>query len=271
MWVKKRSGKAIAVLRRIKAIAVAAAIGCAGLQASANAYGDDVLRVATDLWLPYENISNEQAPGFSTEVIANVLSEMGVKGKTRELPWARALKEVFEGRSDALYSAFWSKEREQYCLYPEEPLATEKWVFFVRTTEVDRLSFSSYDELKNRQIGVLRGASITEEFWSFLKDNENFHEVPTDETNLTKLVRGRLDYVVTSYSNGIMLAKEMGLSDQIQPLPSPIIKEDDLHIIFSKKTVEPAFVGRFSTALRKFKKTNAYREIHERYFGLTTD
>ncbi len=275
MWAKPKSGRnansAFRMWRHVNATLLAMAIGFACWQAPANATGENVLRLATDLWLPYENISNQEAPGFSTEVIATVLSEMGVASKTRELPWARALKEVYEGKSDALYSAFWSKERAQYCFYPEEPLATEKWVFFVRATEVDNLSYSSYDELRNRQIGVLRGASITEEFWLFLKENENYHEVPTDEQNFNKLVKGRLDYVVTSYSNGIMLAKQMGLADQIQPLPSPTIKEDDLHIIFSKKTVEPAFVERFSKTLKEFIKTDPYRSLYERYFGLLTD
>jgi hypothetical protein len=32
-----------------------------------------------------------------------------------------------------------------------------------------------------------------------------------------------------------------------------------------------AFVGRFSTALRELKETDAYRVIHERYFGLATE
>jgi ABC-type amino acid transport substrate-binding protein len=60
----------------------------------------------------------------------------------------------------------------------------------------------------------------------------------------------------------------MGLADKIQPLPSPIIKEDDLYIIFSKETITPEFVERFATALRAFKKTGSYHAIYEKYFGL---
>lgn len=251
----------------LKAVVIGAAVAWSALQAPRTAHGAEVLKVATDVWLPYEDISNAEAPGFSTEVIGQVLQEMGVKTETRESPWARAVKDVFEGKRDALYTAFWTEERASYCLYPTEPLTREKWVFFIRSADAEKLVFTSYDELKDRRIGILRGASVTEEFWEFVKRHRNYEEVKTDEVNFKKLEKGRLDYVVTSYSNGVMLVKEMGLTGKIQPLPSPIIKEDDLFIIFSKKTVAPEFVERFSASLRQFKKTDAYRAIHEKYFG----
>ncbi|MCK5186095.1 MAG: hypothetical protein KAR43_03115, partial [Deltaproteobacteria bacterium] len=34
------------------------------------------LEIAVDVWHPYENISDQQAPGFSTEVITNVFQSM---------------------------------------------------------------------------------------------------------------------------------------------------------------------------------------------------
>jgi polar amino acid transport system substrate-binding protein len=263
----RTSHRAVSASCLVKAIVIVATVAWAGFHAPVQAYGGEILRLATDVWLPYENISDEQAPGFSTEVIARVLGEMNVKSTTRESPWARAVKDVFEGKRDALYTAFWTEERASYCYYPEEPLTREKWVFFVRSADAGELSFSSYDDLKDRRIGILRGASVTEEFWKFVKDNRNYEEAKTDELNFRKLDRGRIDYVVTSYSNGVMLVKKMGLAGTIQSLPKPVIKEDDLYIIFSKKTMAPEFVERFSNVLRAFKKTESYRAIHEKYFG----
>jgi polar amino acid transport system substrate-binding protein len=232
-----------------------------------HALADEALKIATDVWLPYENISNHGAPGFSTEVIRQVLHGMNVDSEILEFPWARAVKDVFEGKRDALYTAFRTEERAEYCHYPEEPLARDKWVFFVRSADIHQLSFSSYDEIQNRRIGVLRSASVTEEFWKFVREHGNYEEVETDQLNFKKLAKGRLDYVVTSYSNGVILAREMGLAGQIAPLESPVIKEDDLYIIFSKRTVTADFVQRFSDRLKAFKKTAAYRSIYARYFG----
>lgn len=228
----------------------------------------EFIKLAVDIWLPYENIGNKDVPGFSTEVVTNVLNEMGVKWDLREYPWARALKEVFEGRRDALFTAFWTEERARYVYYPKEPLAKERWLFFVRRKDTEHLSFVSYDEIKNRRIGVLRGASVSEEFWKFVKKYSNYEAAKTDDLNFKKLVKGRIDYVVTSYSNGIELARQMGISDQIAFLPSPIISEDDLYIIFSKKSVSPSFVDAFSDALRSFKKSDQFRAIYRKYFEL---
>jgi polar amino acid transport system substrate-binding protein len=244
-------------------------VSAAGLIASDKSSANDTLRLAADVWLPYENISNTEAPGFSTEVVSAVLAGLEIGTTIQEAPWARGLDDVFNGKVDALFSAFWTEERARYCLYPDEPLMSEKWMFFVRSEKVDDLSFTSYDQIRNRRIGILRGASVTEEFWGFVKENANYEEVETDDLNFKKLYRKRLDYVVTSYSNGMMLLKKMNLTAAIRPLPSPVIKEDNLYIIFSKKTVSPQLVGRFSATLRDFKTTDAYRVIYEKYFGLS--
>jgi polar amino acid transport system substrate-binding protein len=240
-----------------------------GIEDYAAALDAKTLKISTDVWLPYEDLSNTDSPGFSTEVITRVMRDMDVSIEIREFPWARGLADVFEGRRDALYTAFRTEERAEHCYYPDEPLASERWVFFVRTEQADELSFSSLDEIKGRRIGILRGASVTEEFWSFLREYADYEEVETDDLNFKKLSKGRLDYVVTSYSNGTLLLKELGLSETIEPLSLPVIKEDDLFIIFSRATVEQEFVERFSAALRAFKTTSDYQAIHEKYFGPT--
>ena len=141
-------------------------------------------------------------------------------------------------------------------------------MFFVRRENAARLSIASYADLKDRRIGILRGASITKEFWEIVRKYKNYEVVKTDELNFRKLAKGRLDYVVTSYSNGINLLRKMKLSDEISHLASPVIKEDNLYIIFSRKTVKPEFVARFSASLKVFKKTDTYRALYQKYFGL---
>ena len=225
-----------------------------------------ILKVAVDVWHPYEDISDQQAPGFSTEVITHVFQSMGVEMSLKEYPWARGLKNVYEGISDALFTAFPSEERRRYCYYPDEPLAIEKWILFIRSEDKDTFQFRSYDDLINKNIGVLRGASVSEEFWAFVKRHNNYQEVTVDELNFEKLMLGRIDCIVTSHSNGMVLVKKKGLKGRVVPMLSRIIKEDNLYIIFSKKTVTSDFVKEFSRELRHFKKSEGYQLIYEKYF-----
>ena len=191
---------------------------------------------------------------------------MGVKLNLKEYPWARGLKNVYEGISDALFTAFPSEERKKHCYYPDEPLAIEKWVLFIRNEDKDSFQFRSYDDLIDKSIGVLRGASVSEEFWKFVKLHNNYQEVTVDELNFEKLMLGRIDCVVTSHSNGIVLVNKKGLKGKIVPLLTRIIKEDNLYIIFSKKITAPDFVKEFSHELKNFKRTNEYQRLYEKYF-----
>jgi polar amino acid transport system substrate-binding protein len=225
------------------------------------------LTLVTDVWIPFENLSHPEAPGFSTEVLRHVFNAMGQEAAFEEYPWARAAALVFSGERDALYTAFYNEERARFCFFPSESLARDKWVLFVRSDEAGKLRFTSLDDLKGYRIGVLRGASVSPEFWDFVRRESYVEEVSSDEINFRKLEAGRVDYIVASYFNGSQLIGSLGLRDKVVPLLSKSLKEDDLYVIFSKKRVTPGFVAAFSAALHDFKQTDTFQAISRKYFS----
>jgi polar amino acid transport system substrate-binding protein len=227
------------------------------------------LQLVTDRWIPYENLSDAKAPGFSTEVLKRVFAAMGQEASFEEFPWARAAGLVFRGERDAIFTAFRNDERERFCRFPNEPLARDKWVFFVRAADAGKLKFSSYDDLVGHDIAVLRGASISPEFWDFVHQHRNFVETASDEGNFRMLEAGRVDYVVASFVNGVRLIGSLGLDGKVEPLLSRSLKEDDMHVIFSKARISPDLVDAFSNALHQFKQSDAFREIYRKYFPAT--
>ena len=141
------------------------------------------LQLVTDQWIPYENLSDAAAPGFSTEVLKRVFATMGREFSFEEFPWARAAGLVFRGERDAIFTAFRNEERERFCYFPDEPLAHDKWVFFVRKADAGTLKFSSFDDLVGHDIAVLRGAAISPEFWDFVRQHRNLVETASDEAD----------------------------------------------------------------------------------------
>ena len=224
------------------------------------------LRLVTDQWVPYENLSDAGAPGFSTEVLTGVFAAMKQEVSFEEFPWARAAQMVFRGERDGIFTAFYNEERARYCHFPSEPLARDKWIFFVRTADVGRLRSASFDDLVGHDIAVLRGASISPEFWDFARRHQHVVETASDEANFRMLEAGRVDYVVASHVNGMRLIASLGVAGKIAPLPSRSLKEDNLYVIFSKQRVSAEFVVQFSNALRRFKQTAAFRAIYRKYF-----
>src|SRR5262249_49637073 len=246
------------------ALLVAALVVFAGVSPTPSAA--EPLRLVTDQWVPYENLSDVTAPGFSTEVLRGVFVSMKQEVTFEEFPWARAAQLVFRGERDAIFTAFSNDERARYCHFPSEPLARDKWIFFVRAADVGRLRFSSFDDLVGHDIAVLRGASISPELWDFARRHQRLVETASDEANFRMLEAGRVDFVVASEVNGMRLITSPGFEGKIAPLPSRSLKEDDLYVIFSKQRVSAEFVAQFSNALRRFKQTPAFRAIHRKYF-----
>ena len=227
------------------------------------------LQLVTDQWVPYENLSDAEAPGFSTEVLKQVFADMGQEASFEEFPWARAAGLVFRGERDAIFTAFRNDERERFCRFPNEPLAHDKWVFFVRAADAGRLKFSSFEDLVGHDIAVLRGAAVSPEFWDFVRQQRNFVETASDEADFRMLDAGRVDYVVASFANGMQMIRSLGIDGKAEPLLSRSLKEDDMYVIFSKERVSPDFVDAFSNALHEFKQTEVFRAIYRKYFPTT--
>jgi polar amino acid transport system substrate-binding protein len=227
------------------------------------------LQLVTDQWIPYENLSDTGAPGFSAEVLKQVFAGMGREASFEEFPWARAAGLVFRGERDAIFTAFRNEERERFCYFPNEALAHDKWTFFIRAADAGRLKFSSFDDLLGHDIAVLRGAAISPEFWDFVREHRNFTETASDEANFRMLQARRVDYVVASFVNGMRLISSLGLEGEVQPLSARSLKEDDMYVIFSRQRISPTLVDAFSDALRQFKQTDAFRAIYRKYFPAT--
>ncbi|MEN7431851.1 transporter substrate-binding domain-containing protein [Chromobacterium sp. TRC.1.1.SA] len=241
---------------------VGAAIGMLGSGWSVAA----PLQLGTDEWLPYETVNEPQAPGFSVEVIRRVFETLGQSVEIHQYPWARAQSMVYAGQNDGLFSAFRNAERAAHCYYPDEPLAWDRWVLFVRRDNLNRLAFHSLADLKGRMVGVVRGAAVSPEFWAAVRRDNDYEESVDDDANFRKLLAGRVDYVVASQTNGARERFRIPSGEQIAALPGAVLKEDALYLIFSKKTVSPKTVAAFSKALRQFKQTGEYRSISQRYF-----
>ena len=58
--------------RAFWSVAFAATLGLGGLRSMAAP-----LQLVTDQWIPYENLSDAEAPGFSTEILKHVFAAMG--------------------------------------------------------------------------------------------------------------------------------------------------------------------------------------------------
>ena len=225
-----------------------------------------VMVISCDQWEPYQTVDNNGVvSGFSTQIVRQVLEQLNVPIKSlRVYPWKRAMNTIKEGRSHALFSANFTRERTEFARYPEEPLVISSWVLWVKKGSGN--TFDAMEDLKGKTVGVVRGYSYTREFWDFVKANNAYEVAASDEINFKKLHGDRFEYVAAERGNGFHLLNKLGF-ENIVPLEDHPIKSDGLYIMFNRDKISGEFVAKFSSELKKFKQRPEYEKLVEEYFS----
>jgi polar amino acid transport system substrate-binding protein len=231
------------------------------------------LRLVADHLPPFEDLGDDKAPGFSVELLRQVFAAMGQDASFETFPWDRSWRMIARGERDGIFSERRTSERERICSFPDEPLKQERWVFFIRTADVGKLAFSSFDDLVGHEVGVhgpvtglFEQPTTSPELWKFLEEHHNFVETPGNGTRFRMLIAGHVDYALANLSTGMRDIAALGLSGKIEPLLARSVLEDGLYVCFSKARVSPSVVDAFSSALKQFKQTEAFQAIYRKYF-----
>ncbi|MGE0087710.1 MAG: substrate-binding periplasmic protein [Desulfococcaceae bacterium] len=231
--------------------------------------GDKVFKIHCDSTPPFiywTDDNHTAVTGLWAETVSSVMRIMGEKHEPFQIfPWGRLLEMGLKGEFDGIFSATMNEERKKVMWYPKEPLMVEPWIFWIRKSDADKLKFTSYEDLKGHRIGLVKDYTYTPELWEFVKKENNYEEVVHDPLNFRKLVKGRLDYVVSSVNFGAYIAKEEGITDLVHPLTEKPVVDSRFYIIFSKQKVSEEWVNRFSGHLAAFKQTQEYRNLLKKF------
>lgn len=247
-----------------RAIRIATAWSCVLLCATGARAGTETLRVVYADWFPYEYSENGKALGFELEIFDAVADRMGIRATYAGYPWKRCLRLIETGAADALVSMMKAPDREPYTDYAMEPISISQSVFFTRADCTIRYD-GNLEALKDYPIGLIDGFSYGEavDGADFLKKDY----APDTAVLVRKLLAGRHQVAAENRTVVSAHVRKLGIADQIRFL-NPAIITVDLYVGFSKKNRLQDTAGRFSEALRTFKKTQAYRTILEKY-GVT--
>ncbi|TIL65692.1 substrate-binding periplasmic protein [Mesorhizobium sp.] len=231
----------------------------------------DPLRLVNDDYLTlYEN---DKMSGLGVEVLRQVFAGLGRDVSFERFPTKRAWMMVVRGERDGMVATSRTSEGERFCSFSHEPIIRDKWVLFVRTADIGKLKFSSFDDLIGHDVAIREAVpevseqpTVPPELWSFLRQHHNMVATNGTLASLRMLAAGRVDYAVASLAYGMSEITKMGLSGKIEPLLSRSVKEEGVYVCFAKARVSPAFVDAFSRALKQFKQTEAFQAIYRKYF-----
>ncbi|OLF50972.1 substrate-binding periplasmic protein [Pseudomonas chlororaphis] len=226
---------------------------------SLTAHGEK-LRIVTEPWAPYVYEEQGKARGLDYETTAIVFQRLGIEVEWQFLPWKRCLAMLEQGQADGALDIFHSDERESSLLYPNEPLSDVEFVMFYANARPH--PFRTLEDLRGLTVGTSPGYLYSQEF----RESTLFTQepAPTHEANFGKLLRGRIDLLITDRRVGQYLLDQLQIRQQISENPVVISRQSQFLAVRRNAGMD-LLVQRFGAELKRFKQEPAYAELSARY------
>ena len=117
---------------------------------------------------------------------------------------------------------------------------------------------------KVNKIGVTKNVATHEILTNMGFTNLDVMQSGSDDKNLKRLIKGRVDTWPTAYYAGIYSAKRLGVLDKIEVIPGVTILSGFLYLAFNKET-EDSVIHEWQLALDHLKSNGVVEGIHKKY------
>ncbi|WP_295486731.1 transporter substrate-binding domain-containing protein [uncultured Pseudomonas sp.] len=236
-------------------------VGLIAVLAMAPAVAQPTLRLVADKWPPFSD-SSLPGGGLATGLVSAALARAGYASEFEEVPWARALMGVGEGRYDVLINAWYTESRTQLGEF-SSPYLSNRIRLLGRK---DRpFSFTQLADLYPYSIAVVRDYAYSPAFDS----DSRLDKVPVRgfSSAIRMLAAGRVDLAVEDelVARYLLQYEPPEVRGQVDFVAQPL-GENSLHILVSLKNPQhDQIVQGFDRAIQAMKADGSYARIMRQY------
>ncbi|MCO7574092.1 transporter substrate-binding domain-containing protein [Pseudomonas chlororaphis] len=233
------------------------ALALIGLLLLGHSASAEKLRLVADAWPPFTDATLVNG-GVATDIVSTALSRAGYASEFEQVPWARALLGIGEGRYDVLVNAWYNEERTHLGQFSSEYMVNR--VRFIKRKDA-ALEYNNLKQLHEYPVAVVRGYAYSPEF-----DNDpGLQKVPVHNFAMAvrMLAADRVKLTLEDeYVARYYLARESPrVRSAVEFLPKPL-SENSLHILVSLKNPEHAqIVARFDREIAAMKADGSYDRL----------
>ncbi|WP_109512066.1 substrate-binding periplasmic protein [Pseudomonas ovata] len=236
-------------------------IGMMGCLLMAHGNAAERLRLVADPWAPFTD-SVLLNGGLATDIVSTALARAGYVTVYQQLPWARAMLGLSEGRHDVLINAWYSEDRTTIGQFSGGYLVNR--ILFLKRKD-EPIEDWSLSLLRQYSIGVVRGYAYAPAFDS----NTRLRKVPVQNFSMAArmLAAGRIDLTLEDelVARHQLALEEPQVRDTLEFLPNPL-SENNLRILVSLKHPEHALiVERFDAAIAAMRADGSYEALFKRH------
>lgn len=233
------------------------AAGLLGMMLIAQGAVAQTLRLAGDAWAPYADVSLLH-DGLSTDLIRTALGRAGYDTEYEQVPWARAIHGLSEGRYDIVINAWYSEDRTRIGVF-SAPYLINRLRFLKRKDA--SIEFQNLSQLHGYSIAVVRGYAYSPEFDA----DANLEKVPVASFSIAvrMLAAGRVGLTVEDeYAARFALKREPAdVQADVEFLPKSL-SENSLHMLVSLKRADhQQIVVDFDKAIADMKADGTYDKL----------
>ncbi|KFE43779.1 amino acid ABC transporter substrate-binding protein, PAAT family [Pseudomonas congelans] len=233
------------------------AVGLLVVLLMAHANAAEKLRLVADPWPPFTDALLLNG-GLATDIVNTALRRAGYTTLYEQVPWARAMLGLSQGRHDVLINAWFSEERTKIGQFSAEYLLNRVRLIKRRESTIGTLT---HEQLHKYMIAVVRGYAYSPAFDS----DTLLQKVPVQNfsTAIRMLAAERVDLTLEDeYVARYNLAMEPDeVRDRVEFLPGSL-SENSLHILVSLKNPHhEKIVADFDREIAAMKADGTYDEL----------
>lgn len=232
---------------------------------------DCYLTLGWDPWEPYHFMGpGGDVIGLDIDLVGAMAEHADCELSFRQDNWVNLLRMLQHGDLDLLLGATRTEEREAFA-YFSAPYRTESFELYVRPDDIDLYQGKPLETLLDEgfRIGVTQGYIYSGNISHLQAEDrfaDQFIDAPIGEISFTNLLDHHIDGFLEDPFVCAAIARRRGWQDQIEPLPLDL-ESGEVHIMFSRETVEESVVARFDEALDMLQTSGQYEAIRERYLN----
>ncbi len=208
---------------------------------------------------------NGELTGLTVEMLQLALQSSGIQIKTIAFEtWARAQKEVEEGRVDVLVPPYRNEDRLAYYSYLPKPMLEDVSVIFVQKGHA--FKFEKLTDLEGKSGVAVIGDSLGNEFDRLDRDKLKINRLGTLRQCFLFLLKGRADFLAVGASAGRAVATRMNVLSQVEILKKPVVVTG-VYVAISKKSQwnQPEFIADLAREFEKLRDSGKIPKLIEKY------